>query len=951
METSLEKLQERLERHFESLAQTRESSSFPIFALEHDLKNEELEEISSFLRSCLKSGLQLAPHWLLWVVYATEHGYDYTGDEYWRSFEEQTPFWELSDRYKITGLFRKFQKTYCGVTPSGSWAAHFKIIAWPITHAILPRYLQRQFAQALYNLRFQLAGLETLEPAAIGRLLAANAHYASTRFEKFLQQEELTGRIVLGLLDKTLVEGTEPIYLPTLQRIIGDLEQVRNAREWLKETQRIVNDRIKGIGRGVRPPGQRPQGVRDRTTRPDIRPGLLLRYAGGVTWSVVMEVPSFRSVAALNADIRLFLRRTRCHLNGADDTKPAGWLLSGNRKGILKSWPDTQKPLIEFEQSHSTVDHLLESECRMGNGPVWLFRIGRDGTAREIIGRIVRPGCEYIIVTTAKLPDFLAGMSPCTVECSDIRSFRISVPADVPAEYIKWLHKLGLQLARTIRVWPAGFPGRRWDGEGSSEWLVTEAPCFGIVHDHPVDAYVLCLNNGAETIIEVGPVGHPAFVRLPPLPAGTHTLTVKAQRSTFLTEIVTLPPTEGFVELKVREPEPWIPGVTSHAGLIVTLDPYDANLDAFWENDISLSVQGPESHHVTCTLLLKRGNGEEIFSEQIGGKMDLPITPDAWKKRFAQFVNREDCAWQYLEASIGRLIIRGEELGEYVIQFERDVLPLRWVPRNGYGNIVLRLIDDTGKEESEPTTQFFSMEHPFEAQACVPNETLSGIVVEAPGGMFIAQHGEHSDVIVVSTGLTSEGFQGLGVTPVFGDIQDGSVRLVEIFRVLELWLNARLVGFLSDTRRQQVTNGFLAVVYEKLCGADWARAESKFLANPNSRYAINTLQHTVDSHGGFAAVLRRDYERMGDNAVARLQWYTDLAARYGVCQNQELCEFTLKLASEPCQLPNPFGQKFNGLLNQVNCNPALLRGARLLALLCANQDREGSATLTPRWQW
>ncbi len=98
MSAPLERWQERLERHFENLANTRAGSGFPVFALEHDLSDEELEEISSLLRSRLVSGLPLAPHWLVWVIYATERGYSYTGDEYWRSFEEQTPGWDFSDR-------------------------------------------------------------------------------------------------------------------------------------------------------------------------------------------------------------------------------------------------------------------------------------------------------------------------------------------------------------------------------------------------------------------------------------------------------------------------------------------------------------------------------------------------------------------------------------------------------------------------------------------------------------------------------------------------------------------------------------------------------------------------------------------------------------------------------------------------------------------------------------
>ncbi|HEX2255742.1 MAG TPA: hypothetical protein VHG92_03400, partial [Afifellaceae bacterium] len=196
----LDDWQQRQEEHFTRLVRTRADTGFPIFALEHGLGTEELDDIAAALRLRLKAQLPLRNHWLLWVIYSAERGYGYTGDEYWRSFEEQTPGWEFQHRDRIKLWFRKFQRSYRGVVPSGPWAEHFRIIAWPITHAILPRYLQRQFARALYDLRFRIASLGTDDPRTIGRLVAANAHYATARFQEFLQQEELAGRIVLGLL-------------------------------------------------------------------------------------------------------------------------------------------------------------------------------------------------------------------------------------------------------------------------------------------------------------------------------------------------------------------------------------------------------------------------------------------------------------------------------------------------------------------------------------------------------------------------------------------------------------------------------------------------------------------------------------------------------------------------------------------------------------------------------
>lgn len=153
---NLDEWQARLENHFTSLAHARSDSGFHIFVLEHGLNDAELDEISSQL---LEQQSPSWSHWLLWAVYATERGYHYEGDEYWPSFEEHAKSWEYNDRYKLSRWFKRFQREYYGVLPSGPWAYHFRIIAWPITHAILPRYLQLQFAKALYELRYHIARL------------------------------------------------------------------------------------------------------------------------------------------------------------------------------------------------------------------------------------------------------------------------------------------------------------------------------------------------------------------------------------------------------------------------------------------------------------------------------------------------------------------------------------------------------------------------------------------------------------------------------------------------------------------------------------------------------------------------------------------------------------------------------------------------------------------------
>ena len=931
---SLEEYQERVKRHFESLARFREGSGFQVFAIEHGLGENEIEEMLSLLRQSLRSRPSLSSHWLLWVIYATELGYSYEGDEYWPSFESQTPEWGSGDRYEFIQMFTQFQEMYDGVKPSGPWAEHFRIIAWPITHAILPRYLQNQFACALYNLRFSLADIEVPDPSAIGRLLSANVPNTSSRFRKFLEQEELTGRIVLALFDEEPVQDREPIHPQTLRRIVGDLESVRNARTWLKETRRVVADRFKGIGRGLHPSEPSGGGGRVPQERAQfaVRPNMVLGHRGGNMWSVRLEIPSFRSVAALGGDIHSFLKSTRCRLNGATDFKPAGWLLSGNRKGVLKSWPDPQKPLILFERLNGKINNILVTECRCGSGPSWLFKIGRDGTAREIKHLVVRPDCDYLLLSTEELHESHPFVSPCAVDCEGIKSVRLKIPATVSAEDTEWLKEQGLEVARTIRVWPSGLPGRDWDGEGGGSWLTTEEPCFGIVHDHPVTAYEFCLDKGEWTVIEANEPGCPVFVRISALPAGSYTLSVKARRDPSLDAVAETPAAQGFVQLDVREPEPWIPETPSHSGMVVTLDPQEAGLDRFWRNEIELLVTGPKSHSVTFTVSLEDGHGKEIFSKRVDGSFRLPVLANTWNDKFGQFLDREKLNWTYMKASACRLEIDGEELGKYVLRFERDTLPLRWILSRCRKKVVIRLIDDTGLEGTDPKVSFSPMERPVEPKSLTFAESIRGIS-EPGGGLFVAQKGDHSDAVILSPEVKSGGLEELEIKPEFPEFRNDTATMVEALRLFGLWREVRSYGPLSGIRQKKISGCILNAVCLALCAERWSEAEAAFRDAGNSPDVLDTLKRAVKDTG-FAAALSHYCREKQDNDFSLVsQQYAAIAAEHLVCRDRKLCDFALALAGGPDRFPGVLDKNPDKKLGEIKKNPAVLRGARFLAVV------------------
>ena len=929
---ALNALQERLLAHFSSLARARERSGFPIFALEHGLGTDELNRASALLRDRVRARQRLAPHWLPWVVYACEAGYKYEGDEYWPSFEERTPNWQFHDRTKVKSWFQRFQRSFNGVVPSGRWADQFSIIAWPITHALLPQYLQHQLAKLLYDLRYGLALTSSLDAGSIGRLLAARASHTSTRFQAFLQQEDLTGQIVAALLHARSVDGGDLIYPPTLQRIVADLDHVRSSREWLKETRRVVSDRFKGIGSGTYRVSPSPTGpdefVPPDTSRFIIRPALFLRHIGSDRWSPALQLRSFRPVAAERADLRAFLNGTRCRLNGADDWKPTGWLLAGDRKGALRRWPDTGVPLIHLERPNPLMDHLLESEFRPPPGPLWLFRIGADGIARHLTSLTVRPDHDYIVVTAESVPPELPRASPCILECEGVRAFHLAVPAHVSADDVARLGELGLDVARTIRVWPAGLPGRGWDGEGSTEWLTTESPCFGIAPDHPLDALSFRLNEDAPQVLATAPQGGHTFVRLPPQRAGNHMLTVEAHRSRDLDRTVSTPPAKGFVRLAVREPEPWTPGSASHPGLVVTTDPYDASLDLFWRNELSLSVNGPEGFAVRLKVSLYTAGGRGILSAPLEPPMELPITPDAWRHRFDRFVNDRSRAWKYLEAASCTLEIDGESLGACALRFEHDPSPLRWALSSRKHETLVRLVDDGGHHDTASDIWFYSMEQPLKRIPLQAESARAGRLVPPPGGLFLARHTQFFDEVVVSSSPPSAGLQDLGVKPEV-DIPAGPP-LWEALRVLRIWHRARQAGFLAGTRQRQVVRSIISAIFRTICGENWARAERSFVEQPMSRHALSVLKKLVHRRTQLGRPLAR-HSDLGESEDAAANRFADVVEVHCVSFDRDLCQFALRLAIRPTEvLADPL---LNDRVYQLADNPALVRGARLVALL------------------
>lgn len=944
MSAELGQLQERLEHHFKALSVERGQRKLPVYALEHGLTVEELESMAKGLKRRLGTGgYTLSTHWLLWIVFATEQGYDYDGDEYWYTFGRRMPGWDHGWRPAIRSWFRRFQKEYGGLRPVGPWASNFSIIAWPITHSLLPKDLQSQLARSLYNLRYNLVARLDLPVAELGRYVARMSYGGSSRYENFLQQEALVGSIVLALLGHRAEAGSS-ILPETLERIVSDLERARSARQWLHDTRKTVESAIiRGAARSVS--GQSGlQNSRVPERKPSIRPSLVLRQIRTDEWTLTIEIPSFAEVADLAPELGGFLRTTRCQVAGSPGWRPPGWLLNGSQHRTLEVWPTAGKPVLSFQKPNAAMEHLLASEGTIRSGPTWLFRIGPDGQAIEVLSRLIRPGQSYVLVARGDLPS-LSLAKTTSIICRGVTAVRFLVPAALSDELIAEFKKADLSIAETIRVWPAGLAARAWDGEGATEWLENESPVFAIEHDYPLDHYILSLGAGPSVRVQAKPPGQPTFVKLEPLAAGNHVLGISVARDTNDTAER---PVEGVISLTVRRPNPWVSGTIGHTGLIVSCEPPFPTLDEFWEGLTQLSVLGPAGRQITVSIELLDGTGRRLGLEQVA-QLTLPLGPDSWRNAFAAFARVEKQPWHYLGAGAGRIVVDGEELGVVHIALNRDVAPLRWVWHDTNRTTHLRLVDDHDSETPLQVT-FTSFESPVQAVPLSLEDVVTGVEPPSPGGLFVATYGDKNEVLVVSSRKISGGLSGLLIEPVFDEILAEPEEVLSLIKAIRIWSAARLTGSLAAERRQNIVMRLKERLYDVMLGQDWARAESRLKDGKVSfELAVKGLLDCFDKrHRAFAFILARDaHKHANATADARAREFAILAQRYKVAPGA-ITRPAIDLGEVISGKMQFSDDELLSMIKNVWDQPALAAGERLIQLLGHRPDRYSSPDIAER---
>lgn len=945
-------LHEQLLAHFHALRQIRDEhfTKRPVFALEHGLDPAQLATLSEAVKSLVARRKRLPEAtWLPLVVYAAEIGYRYVGDEYWQTFEEETPGWENEDRYYVRRKFKQFSTDFSGAVPTGPWARHFSIICWPITHAVLPTDLQRQLARLLFEFRFGLTSDLLSHPEELGKALAARSWHASSRFQNFSQNTDLLGQVAAALLLPS--DEKSPFLLEsTLHRIVRDLSAERQARGWLRDAKRrVVQIRTRGFLPGQRRTRDGEAGG-ERTsdqirTDPD-----LLAERDKTGWTLMMRLPDLSPLGNRLPGVHEELGRLRCRVAGIDGPPLAtGRVLYPGQVVRLDHWVDPTKPVLELENGSPEAQNLLFDQCIFPREP-WLFRLTNPSSAREIKGAFVRAGHQYLLVGGRELEGDLPPWIQRT-ECRTAGAFayRVNLPATMDEVALAHLRSVGLGSVSEIDLWPAGLVPARWDGEGSAEWTAGDSPVIGIGSTRAVRQVVVAV-DGVPDLVEWPAESQEIFLGLGDLAIGSHEI-----RVSLLPEKDGAPIIEGRLLATVRQPQAGTQMGGLREGIALMSYPPGASLAELWDGRATVEVRGPTgvSVRVECALL---GQRDEVLTKHAFSN-PLPIDPSRWIDAFTrQFRRHRDVESSYDEAETCVITISHETLGRRILRCEREFTPLRWSVGRDRSGYTARLINNT--DTSDVQINLFHFDAPRDA---LEAELQSNELISAPeGGLVRATAGDlETSVILPPEVRDLSDLRRTAASPQLrtGPRSQDSVR--SAIRLASMWTNATLpANPVAERLQQRVIRGITARLGGLIGGAYWWGVEMEALQTDDlHRHDLVTAIGQHNWQQALASDLIDEATHLSElGPEKRCTGFAEIVNRHVIgardFRTSEFPERLLLMASSPGSLNRrSTDEEIEALVGRALETPILFRAARLLVLSvhCMVDDDVGN--FYRGWRW
>ena len=953
---SLEIWHNRLLAHYTTLRSTR-PPDLPLFALEHGLSENERHALNAAIRATRLTESPNRKHRLAWVVYASEIGYGYWGEEYWQTFEEETPGWEQhGNRGWLRQQFEDFAARFGGAIPTGRWAMHRSIIGWPITHAILPQDLQMQLARVLYLIRHTLQPHHLNSPAVLGARIASISSNTSSRFRNFVQEHQLVGQIALALLlDKN---DTGNLLDPaTLQRILVDLEASEESKQWLRTAQRQVQETVHGLSPATRT-STATRDVAGARARQAVPICDFLLIPSESAWNVCIETPDYSTVGLESEAIREWLASTRATVPASSGRLfPGRQFLYGPKRLLLTDWPQPDQPLIKFSiDPPNNATYLLDG-LRPRPGFPRLFKMQPDGSARALRQDVVRPGSVYVLTGTTPLAN-LPGAYPLVINCHGVSAIQFKVPSVIDDGWSGLLSRLGLILAGSLRVWPVGIVPVLWDDTGQGTWLEGDPVILGVQSTDVSISVRLEIEGGAlPTRLDVDQQADGVwYAQILGLSPGLYRLQCIVSKG------IGPAKSEYTLDVTIREPrrDPTLTTI-QQSPLQLVVDPPYPTLEQMWEAGADVRLNGPAGSSTSISVsLLTRYAGDTLAEFEYSG-LKLPIDDRQWQSIMNGMRANPDLSRTFDEAKVARFTFDAGELGHVTLNCERVYAPVRWAVKNDRKSCTLRLIDES--DGSTPLSiQRFDTRAPEYGTSISLADARRGVKIDA-AALLVAQCGTSNyGVIAAGHNWTQHMYREQLPPPIVLPSQTVA-QFKQTLELIKLWRQSHLAGgSVAASLRNDVAIKLHNAILQALCGRAWMAAEQRLFADPLAHCALSklVLSTTRDTRIQYIAKILTVSTNVATLAAldsyGRARKLSTLIDTSGIlplftqidhAQRRKLTEFALCLASCPERLIGLVGAGITTGVQQMLRYPELVRIARAFVIAL---EHESSAQIDPEWQ-
>ena len=749
-----------------------------------------------------------------------------------------------------------------------------------------------------------------------------------------------------------------------------NVERERSAREWLRDAQTAAG--------GVRTRGLQATQViaRDGSRETKKRANdelrgrlgielsfILQRQADGV-WKACFEVPDLSPVITSSPQIEQALSSCRCIIStggNSSTARPGKWLLNGPRQISLTEWPLPDKPLIKLDHASQEASAIIEALFYLHPKQTWLFRVFDNGIAREVKSNRVKPGGNYLLISTSTISLSTIIATPVSLSCKGVMAVFLKLPDIIPKQAEQEIIGIGLAIIKGLSLWPVGIPPASWDGDGRVEWLINDPFIIAVKSDYNIQQIKLSLNERSGQCLNVPNLyaGQVVYIELPRLECGIYHIDV-----TLFNPATLIFDPYGQLEVVIREPRSTDAWRGNRSPITLHTDTLKPSFEQIWEGTTSLQIKGPLGNDVSVYInFYEQQDTTPLISMHLP-RLALPVTSEQWETYFeTYFRKRHEVQEQYDSARLCEIVIDAVELGKCNLLCERTQSAIRWRVRRQSKKYVISLLDDTGLT-TRPDIRYYQFEQPAEFQI-IDDAFFHSDSWNKVGGMFTASIGNYASAIVIPPiGSSGYGFADLRFSPRYSINQTTVKSITGAIALYSIWSSARVPGdTFAAIRRWSVLEAISRGIVSAICGSVWAKTEL-----PSTRkevmfddYSLCKAIISYEPESNKEKVLKtlRQYPQVAKSSlVSRLNFFYSLALLSGWLEGctrtwviqkgstpqptspkldpKLICETSFLLACSPSSINASRYDNISDYIDFIIQKPQLLRAARYAVLVTDN---------------